>query len=404
MKIPKKAQDLYNIAAKHIDNKEYKKALNFFKKALEIEPNYAEAMSKLGYVHSILNYKEMSKEEVYELSKRALNLNPKSPITWNYMGNTYRNKKEFNKAIECFEKVIELDPNYVKAWFNMGLTYGDKKEYNKEISYLEKAIELDPNYVKAWSIMGLTYRNKKEHNKAISYLEKAIELDSNDFVSLSCLGAIYIEKKEIDLALFYFKKIDPELIKKNYPENLEIVKEFSQFFQEMIKIPSEQEKKYQNFRLCQSYFRELAKNTNEEIFKKLSYIDLSNIKNILYDLKNHIHDFKNEVDKKNVKKLMELEAIAIIPWSMQGKIRRTILKLGVKYSRLQIAEIGEKCGEPEDCIIVVARDMIKNKEIYAEYFKSTKSLVFDQQANIDEIDNLMKKFEEWEKESRDKKL
>jgi len=35
-------------------------------------------------------------------------------------------------------------------------------------------------------------------------------------------------KKEIDLALFYFKKIDPELIKKNYPENLEMIKKFSQ--------------------------------------------------------------------------------------------------------------------------------------------------------------------------------
>ena len=47
--------------------------------------------------------------------------------------------------------------------------------------------------------------------------------------------------------------------------------------------------------------------------------------------------------------------------------------------------------------------MIKKKEIYAEYFESTKSLVFDQQTNINEIDDLMKKFDEWEKETRGKK-
>ncbi len=70
---------------------------------------------------------------------------------------------------------------------------------------------------------------------------------------------------------------------------------------------------------------------------------------------------------------------------------------------LQIPEIAEKCGEEEDCIIIVAQDMIENKKIYAEYFKSTKSLVFDQRANIDEIDDLMKKFEEWEKEKIEKK-
>ena len=40
--------------------------------------------------------------------------------------------------------------------------------------------------------------------------------------------------------------------------------------------------------------------------------------------------------------------------------------------------------------------MIQEGEIHADYFKSTKTLAFDQRSNIDEIDNLMKKFEQWE--------
>ncbi len=90
----------------------------------------------------------------------------------------------------------------------------------------------------------------------------------------------------------------------------------------------------------------------------------------------------------------------MIPRDIENKIRKTILKLRLKYSRLQISEIAEKCGEPKDCIIVVARDMIKNNEIHAEYFKSTRSLVFFQQDNIN---LLMKKFEEWEKKSKEKR-
>lgn len=34
---------------------------------------------------------------------------------------------------------------------------------------------------------------------------------------------------------------------------------------------------------------------------------------------------------------------------------------------------------------------------YAEYFKSTKSIAFNQQANIDEIDKLMAAYKEWKK-------
>ncbi len=40
--------------------------------------------------------------------------------------------------------------------------------------------------------------------------------------------------------------------------------------------------------------------------------------------------------------------------------------------------------------------MIKNKEIYATYFESSKSVAFDQQANINEIDKLMSVYNEWE--------
>ncbi len=47
--------------------------------------------------------------------------------------------------------------------------------------------------------------------------------------------------------------------------------------------------------------------------------------------------------------------------------------------------------------------MIEVKEIHAKYFESSKSVAFDLQTNIKEIDDLMKKFEEWEKESRSKK-
>ena len=40
--------------------------------------------------------------------------------------------------------------------------------------------------------------------------------------------------------------------------------------------------------------------------------------------------------------------------------------------------------------------MIENHEIYAQFFSSTKSVAFNQQANINEIDNLMKIYKDWE--------
>lgn len=87
-----------------------------------------------------------------------------------------------------------------------------------------------------------------------------------------------------------------------------------------------------------------------------------------------------------------------------NKIKKLVLELGIKFTRLEIREIGEKSSiDDEDIIIEVVKDMIKNKEIYAEYFSSSKAIAFDQQANIEEIDKLMATYKEWEEKEVGKK-
>lgn len=79
------------------------------------------------------------------------------------------------------------------------------------------------------------------------------------------------------------------------------------------------------------------------------------------------------------------------------KIKKVVLHLGTQFTRLQINEIAEECGiYNSQEIIDTVRDMIKNKEIYAKYFLSSKTVAFNQQANIDEIDKLMEAYKDWE--------
>ena len=56
-----------------------------------------------------------------------------------------------------------------------------------------------------------------------------------------------------------------------------------------------------------------------------------------------------------------------------------------------------------DLVISVIKEMIEKKEIYGEYFSVSKSIAFDLQANVKEIDKLMKKYEDWEERNIGKK-
>lgn len=77
-----------------------------------------------------------------------------------------------------------------------------------------------------------------------------------------------------------------------------------------------------------------------------------------------------------------------------NKIKEGILDLGVKFTRLEIKAISEKFNQDPALIVEVIQDMVDKQEIYGVYFNSTKTVTFNQQANIDETDQLMAKFKE----------
>lgn len=54
------------------------------------------------------------------------------------MGVVYSDKKEWDKAIECYEKALELDPDYISAWLFMKQA---KEEYKrkKRVIYIDKS-------------------------------------------------------------------------------------------------------------------------------------------------------------------------------------------------------------------------------------------------------------------------
>jgi len=80
------------------------------------------------------------------------------------------------------------------------------------------------------------------------------------------------------------------------------------------------------------------------------------------------------------------------------QIKKVILDLGFKVSFLEIEEIIERTNlYDKELIENVIRNMIKNSEIHAEYFPVSKAIAFDLQANVEEIDKLMKIYRDWEK-------
>lgn len=74
-----------------------------------------------------------------------------------------------------------------------------------------------------------------------------------------------------------------------------------------------------------------------------------------------------------------------------SKIKQTILALGGEYTLLQLTDISERTGiQNEELIETVIEDMINKKEIYGDYFSSSKSLKLKRVTPIPEKEKIAK--------------
>lgn len=122
------AESFFNIGEMYREQKKYDDAIKNYQEAIKIDPNLEDAHY---YLADSLLIKKMHKEALLEVDE-AIRLNPKAPENHNLKGVIFW-KKQYQKAIEEFNKAIELDPTYYWPHYNLANLYEIKKQNEKVI-------------------------------------------------------------------------------------------------------------------------------------------------------------------------------------------------------------------------------------------------------------------------------
>jgi tetratricopeptide (TPR) repeat protein len=105
------AQSAYHRGVAAASQKNYDGAIREFSKAIELDPNYADAYTNRGIA--------------------------------------YAGKSDYDRAIADYNQAIWLDPNYADVYNNRGLAYSSKGDSNRAIADYTEAIRLDPKLADA---------------------------------------------------------------------------------------------------------------------------------------------------------------------------------------------------------------------------------------------------------------
>lgn len=121
--------------------KEYERAVDHYRRAIELHPNFIEARNNLGAVHIRLG----AIDEAIDEFKGAIEINPYHPGLHNNLGYLYGKRNLIRQALGAYHRALELDPENPEVHKNLGLIYYYKvKDYEKAIDFWEKYLKMNP--------------------------------------------------------------------------------------------------------------------------------------------------------------------------------------------------------------------------------------------------------------------
>lgn len=188
----------------------YPKAEAAALKALELDDALAEAHCSLGFCHLLYDWDlPAAKREFLQ----AIKLNPNFSNSHDGYGFYLKAVGQHAEAIEKCQQAQKLDPLSPFSHISIGYAYYFARDYNKAIDECCKALEMDRNSTFAYRNLGLAYLQQGKHEKAIEALTNAVKFSCGGLAFESYLGFAYAvagKHREAMEVLDSLKVIDKE--------------------------------------------------------------------------------------------------------------------------------------------------------------------------------------------------
>lgn len=156
-------------------------------KALELDDSLAEPHATLAMIHMWFDW---DWESALNEGKRGISLNPKSAYChWAY-AHVLSNLGRHQEAIAESTRGQELDPTSLITNARDGAVLLFAGQYEKAIERCRKTIELDPHFWIAHLFLGHTLLKKGNYAEALSEFKKARELSRDNSETISMIGYV----------------------------------------------------------------------------------------------------------------------------------------------------------------------------------------------------------------------
>ena len=206
-KFPQYPESVFNMGLTYFRKKDFKEAVSYFNRVLEINPEHETALTAVKNVaKNYFNngnqfYKRGDLEAAISSYQNVLSVDKTFYQAHYQMGVIQSKMGDKDLAIDSYQKALEVNPQFYKGYFALGLAKNSNNDADGAIGALQTAIDIYPGYDKAYGALGDIYINRKDFEKAKQSLNMAITVNPNYSKGHANLGVIYSEEENWDQAI-----------------------------------------------------------------------------------------------------------------------------------------------------------------------------------------------------------
>ncbi len=184
-------------------------ALDSFKQAILLEPNYIDA--HIGLAHSYLRKYQQTKDIIWlaqldDTTKTIEKIVPKHSQLDYFKAVSLIRRGQASNALPLLNQAIASFPNQEHSYFELAKAYEQLQQpTNAEQSYLS-GLKIVPNYWRGLAQLGRFYFKSGNYRKAVATYQRMTEITPLNYITYVGLTASYYAQGEMEQALQYSKK------------------------------------------------------------------------------------------------------------------------------------------------------------------------------------------------------
>jgi TolB-like protein len=200
----------------------YDKSIEYYKRALEIDPDYALAYSVMAatyisYATSGYSPRRDVMPQARIAAKKALDIDntlgeAHAELAWILVFNDW----DWHGGEKRFKRALELNPNDARSHSGYAWLLSFVGRHDEAIQESKRAHELDPLSERLWKRLGFTYYCAREYDKAIEEYRNVLEVFSDSRLAHIRIAEALLAKGLLNEAIEECSKIDVENLSVGY--------------------------------------------------------------------------------------------------------------------------------------------------------------------------------------------